>query len=126
MDDVDAGFLDAADIEGVGVDELHDDDAENVFVGEGRGRKVPRLRMTSCFAGSQAQLGMTSLFSSVGDPHFGQAAEKFAESAGAAGGGVIRGEEFEEVVADGGFLFVQNCIGSAVDQDVGRDHGAEG
>ena len=33
MDDVDAGFFDAADVEGVGVDELHDDDVENVFVG---------------------------------------------------------------------------------------------
>ena len=33
VNDVDAGFLDAADIEGVGLDELHNDDAEDVFVG---------------------------------------------------------------------------------------------
>ena len=34
VDDVDAGFLDAAYVERVGVDELHDDDAEDVFVGD--------------------------------------------------------------------------------------------
>ena len=39
MDDVDAGFFDAADVEGVGVDELHDDYAEDVFVGESGNRK---------------------------------------------------------------------------------------
>jgi len=37
MDDVDTGLFDAADVEGVGVDELHDDDAEDVFVGDGVG-----------------------------------------------------------------------------------------
>jgi hypothetical protein len=39
VNDMDAGFLDAADVEGVGVDELHDDDAENVFVGDGVGNE---------------------------------------------------------------------------------------
>jgi hypothetical protein len=39
VDDVDAGFFDAADVEGVGVDELHDDDAEDVFVGDGVGNE---------------------------------------------------------------------------------------
>jgi hypothetical protein len=34
VDYVDAGFLYAADVEGVGVDELHDDYAEDVFVGD--------------------------------------------------------------------------------------------
>ncbi len=34
MDDVDAGFLHAADIEIMGVEKLHDDDAENVVVGD--------------------------------------------------------------------------------------------
>ena len=61
----------------------------------------------------------------VRDPDFRQTAEEFAKRAGTARGGVIRREQFEEVVADGGFLFVQNCIGSAVDQDFGRDHAGE-
>jgi hypothetical protein len=45
---VDAGFLYAADVEGVGVYELHDDYSEDVFVGEGGGwgcggeTKIPR------------------------------------------------------------------------------------
>jgi len=36
VDDVDAGLLDAADVEGVSIDELHDDNAEDVFVGQAR------------------------------------------------------------------------------------------
>jgi hypothetical protein len=55
------------------------------------------------------------------NPDFREAAEELAEGAGAAGGGVIRREPLEEVVADSGFLFVQNCIGSAVAQHFGRD-----
>ncbi len=93
MDDVDAGFLDAADVEGVGVDELHDDDAENVFVGD-----------------------------VVGDENFGKATEKFAEGAGSAARRVVGGEEFEEIGADGGILFVEDGVGGAVDEDFGRDH----
>jgi len=56
VDDVDAGFFDAADVEGVGVDELHDYYAEDVFVGEGVG--VTQL----CCAGETMSLtsfGMT-------------------------------------------------------------------
>ncbi len=34
MDDVDAGFLDRADVEGVGVQKLHDQHAKNIFVGQ--------------------------------------------------------------------------------------------
>lgn len=34
MRDVDAGLLDTADIEGFGVDELHDEDAEEILVAE--------------------------------------------------------------------------------------------
>ena len=124
MDDVDAGFLDAADVEGVGVDELHDDDAEDVFVGEGRGRKqqVPRLAVASL----RTSLGMTTLChisrSFVGDRDFGEAAEEFAQGAGAALGGVVGGEEFEEVGADGGVLLVEDGVGGSVDQDFGWDH----
>ena len=47
---VDAGFFHAADVEGVGVYELHDDYAEDVFVRQGGGAwgcggetKVPRF-----------------------------------------------------------------------------------
>ena len=71
VDDVDAGFLDAAHVEGMGIDELHNDDAENIFV-----RDV------------------------LGGQDFGEAAEEFAEGSGAAGGAVVGGEEFEEVVSD--------------------------
>ena len=124
MDDVDAGFLDAADVEGVGVDELHDDDAEDVVVGERHGRRqqVPRLAVASL----RTSLGMTTLcdisWSLVGEPDFGEAAEEFAEGADAAAGGVVGGEEFEEVGADGGVLFVKDGIGGSVDEDFGRDH----
>ena len=34
VNDVDASFLNAADIERVGIDELHNDYAEDVFVGD--------------------------------------------------------------------------------------------
>src|SRR5579863_1758841 len=132
MDDVDAGFLDAADVEGVGVDELHDDDAENVFVGErlrggdlggdrpGRFRRAARWRDSrgGCLYVGGGGFG-------IGDPDFGEAAEKFAEGAGAAAGGMVGGEKFEEVGADGVVLFVEDGVGGAVDQNFGRDHAGE-
>ena len=34
MGDVDAGFFDRTDLEGMGVEELHDEDAENIFIAE--------------------------------------------------------------------------------------------
>jgi hypothetical protein len=61
----------------------------------------------------------------IREPDFGQAAEQLAQRAGAAFGGVIRREEFEETVSDCRLLFIQNCIGSAVDQDFGRDHASQ-
>src|ERR1700691_2659291 len=127
VDDVDTGFLYAADVEGVGVDELHDDDAEDVFVRQGHGRKqqVPRLAVASL----RTSLGMTIRChisrSFVGDPDFGEAAEEFAEGAGATSWGMIRGEELEEVGADGGVLFVEDGVGGAVYQDFGRDHAGQ-
>ena len=39
MNDVDASFLDAADIERVGVNELHDDYAKDVVIGNAIGHK---------------------------------------------------------------------------------------
>ncbi len=50
MRDVDAGFFDAADVEGFGIDELNDEDAEEILVAE-----------------------------VFGDEDFGQAAEQFLE-----------------------------------------------
>ena len=93
VDYVDAGFLDAAYVEGVGIDELHDDDAENIFVGD-----------------------------TVGDEDFGETAEKFAEGAGSAARRVVGGEEFEEIGADGGVLFVEDGVGGAVNEDFRGDH----
>src|SRR5271166_3478505 len=68
VNDVDAGFLDAADVEGVGVNELHDDDAEDVVVGErGNGGRDSRFLVAS-------RLGMTRRFIwVVWRPDFGEA-----------------------------------------------------
>ena len=112
VDYVDAGFLDAADIEGVGVDELHDDDAEDIFVGQGGGGEWARCAR---WTGECVRPHMTCAGFCICDPDFGEAAEEFAEGAGAASGRVIGGEEFEEIGADGGVLFVEDGVGGSVD-----------
>src|ERR1700722_13155723 len=75
VDDVDAGFLDAANIEGVGVEELHDDYPEDVFVGD-----------------------------VICNEHPGKAAQQFPQAACAAPWRMIGGKQFEEIVPDGRVL----------------------
>ena len=105
--DVDAGFFDAAEIEGLGVDELDDEDAEEIVVAE-------------IFGGEDLR----------------EAAEEFAECVGLRLRGVVGGEEFEDLIAeiwvllDGGadcwVLFVDDGVAAAVDEDVGGDEAGEG
>ena len=105
--DVDAGFLDGAEVEGLGVDELDDEDAEEIVVAE-------------VFGGED----------------LGEAAEEFAQGAGLRLGRVVGGEELEDLVAEVGVLFdagadcgvllVDDGVAAAVDEDVGRDEAGEG
>src|SRR5216684_7602702 len=69
--DVDAGFFHGAHVEGVSVEELHDQQAENIFVTEARGSGNAR-----------------------------QAAEQIAQGRGAGSWRMIGGEKFEEAIAD--------------------------
>jgi hypothetical protein len=96
MGDVDASFFDGADVEGMGVEELDDEDAENIFIveigGSGDARKT---------------------------------AEEFAKTGGAGLGRVIGGEKFEETIADAEFFFVDDGVAGGVDEDVGLDEAGE-
>jgi hypothetical protein len=104
--DVDAGLLDGAKIEGLGVDELDDEDTEEILVAEVFG--CQNLR---------------------------QAAQEFAQRAGLRLRRVIRGEQLEDLVsedgilldvfANSGVLLVDDGIAAAVDEHVGRDHAGE-
>ncbi len=66
---MDAGFFNAADVEVMGIEELHDDDAEDVVVGD--------------------------VFGGLDE---GEAAEQVFEGQGARVGGVVGGEGFEDLV----------------------------
>src|SRR5712691_12414106 len=69
--DVDAGFFHGAHVEGVRVEELHDEHAKDIFVAKARGSGNAR-----------------------------QAAEQIAQGRGARSGRTIGGGEFEEAIAD--------------------------
>lgn len=96
MNDVNACLLDAADVERVCIDKLHDYDAKNVFVVD-----------------------------VVGHENFGKATQKVSEGSGTATRRVVGGEELEEVVANCRILFIQDSVGGSVDKDVGRDHASQ-
>src|SRR5258708_19571661 len=97
MNNVDGGLLDTAYVEGVSVDELDDDDAKDVVIGD-----------------------------VIRDEHFRQAAQQFAQRSGAACRRMIRGEQFEQVIAHGEFLLVENRVRGAIDQLFRRNHAGEG
>jgi hypothetical protein len=90
---VDAGFLDAADVHVVGVEEFHDDDAEEILIGDG-----------------------------FGDVDEGEAAEELFQREGGAGGGVAGGEGGEEAVAEGLVLFVDDGAAFGLEEDFLGDH----
>src|ERR1700679_2432804 len=104
--DVDAGLLDGTEIEGLRVDELDDEDAEEIVVSEVLWRE-----------------------------HLREAAEEFAEGVGLRLRGVVGREEFEDLIAqvraafdagaDGRVLLVDDRVATAVDQDVGRNKPSE-
>ncbi len=96
MDDVNAGLLDAANVEGVGVEELNDEDAENILVAEFGGR---------------------------GDS--GEAAEEFAQRCCARLKRVSCGEVFEKAIADSLLFFVDDGVARGVDEDVRIDEASE-
>jgi hypothetical protein len=104
--DVDAGLLDGTEIEGLRVDELNDEDAEEIVVSEVLWRE-----------------------------HLREAAEEFAEGVRLRLRGVVGREEFEDLIAqvraafdagaDGRVLLVDDRVATAVDQDVGRNKPSE-
>jgi len=73
------------------VNELHDDDAEYVFV-----RNVVRR------------------------PDFRQTAKQIAETASAGAGRMIGGKQFEESIPDGSLLLIKDGIACSVDKDAPR------
>src|SRR3954453_5814635 len=73
---VDAGLLDRSEIESLCIDELHDEDAEEIFVAERFGRE-----------------------------DLGQATEQLAQGAGLRLWRVVGGKEFEDVAAQPWVLF---------------------
>src|SRR6185437_13774645 len=90
--DVNAGLLDGAEVEGLRVDELHDENAEEVGVAEiGRGD----LRET---------------------------AEEVVQRGGLRLRRVVGGEELEDGLVDALFALVDDRITAAVDEDVRRNH----
>ena len=93
--DVDAGLLDGAQVEGLGVDELHDEDAEEVGVAERRAR------------------------------HLREAAEEIVQRGGLRLRRVVGREELEDGFVNALFSFVDDRVAAAVDEDVGRDHAGE-
>src|SRR5437762_2684665 len=82
MHNVDAGFLHTSHVERVGVNELHDDHAENVLVRD-----------------------------AVRDKDFGQTAQQLAQTSGATERRMICSKESEKVIADNILLLVQYCVG---------------
>ncbi len=96
MDDMDAGLFDAADIKSVRVDKLHDQHTEDILIAEFRGRS-----------------------------NFRQAAEEFTQGIGAGLRRMVRGEKFEQTIADALLLFVDDRITSGVDEHVRRDEPRE-
>src|ERR1700743_3174772 len=101
VSDVDTGLFDATEVEGLGVNELDDKDAEEVVVAE-----------------------------VFGDEDLREAAEEFAEGAGLSLRGMVGREEFEDLAAevgvlldvgaDGGILLVDDWCATAVDKYVER------
>src|SRR6266700_1178427 len=96
MDDVDAGFFDAADVKGVRVNELDDEHAENVLVAEVGGRGDLR-----------------------------QAAKEFTQRVRARLRRVVCCEKFEKAVADSLLFLIDDRVASGVDEYVRRDESRE-
>src|SRR5260370_12604608 len=91
VDDVDAGLFHGAHVESVRVEELHDEDAKDIFVAETRGSGNAR-----------------------------QAAEQIAQGSRSGSRRMIGGEKFEEAIADSGLLFVDDGVARAGDEDFGK------
>src|SRR5260370_12486821 len=79
VDDVDAGLFHGAHVESVRVEELHDEDAKDIFVAETRGSGNAR-----------------------------QAAEQIAPGRRSGSRGMIGGAKFDEAIADPGLLLVHH------------------
>lgn len=96
MDDVDARLFDGADIEGVGIEEMDDEDAKNILV---------------------AELG--------GGGDLREAAEKFAKAGGAGFGGMVGGKQFEEAIADARLFLINDGVAGGVDEHIRLDKASE-
>lgn len=92
VDDVDTGFFDGADVEGVRIEEMDDEHTENILV---------------------AEVG--------GSGNAWEATEKFAEAGGAGFRRMVGGEKLEQAIADVGLFFVDDGVAGGVDKDVGLD-----
>lgn len=92
VDDVDAGFFDGADVEGVSIEKMDDEHTENIFV---------------------AEIG--------GSGNAREATEKFAEAGGAGFRRMVGGEKLEQAIADAGLFFVDDGVAGGVNKDVGLD-----
>ena len=105
--DVDAGFFDAAEVEGLGVDELDDEDAEEVVVAEVFGART---------CGRQQRSSRRVLAWDCGEWLVEKSLKIWLRRLGFC----------SMVGADGGVLLVDDGVAAAVDEDVGGDEAGEG
>src|SRR6185437_808656 len=88
---MDAGFFYGADVEIIGVHEIHDDDAEEIVVGESLGKY---LRQTT---------------------------EELVEGLARRKGGIARAEHLHDIIMEGGVLLVYDGVLARIQQELGID-----